>query len=192
MHEIHSLVGTLSRHWWMLVVRGVLALLFGLAAFLWSGPTLATLVLLFGAYALVDGILAIGHGLAEHGKSDRSWVSLLAGIAGIIIGLVTFAWPAITGLALLYLIAWYAFTKGIFEIATALLLRRVIEKKWLLVLAGIAAIFFGLLMFVYPAAGALAVVWLIGTFALIYGFLLIIAGFQLHGSGRSTLTHHPA
>lgn len=192
MEDVHTLGGMLSRHWWMLVVRGLFALLFGFAAFMWPHLTLKTLILLFGAYAIVDGVLAIGNAFAELDKSKYWWVKLLAGLAGIIIGVVTFTWPGLTGLALLYLIGWYAILKGIFEITTAILLRRVIEKKWLIILAGIAAIIFGVIMLLDPVTGALAVVWLIGVYAIMYGLFLIFAGFQLHGFTRSNLTHHPA
>jgi uncharacterized membrane protein HdeD (DUF308 family) len=192
MEEVQKVGGWFARHWWMLVVRGVFALLFGFAAFKWPGRTLATLVLLFGAYAIVDGIISFGQGLAEYGESKEWWVRLLSGIAGFIVGALTFTWPGLTGLALLYLIAWYAILKGIFEIAAVFALRRVLEKKWLLLLAGIAAIFFGVMMLFNPGAGALAVVWLIGIYATVYGVLLIVAGFQLHGFERSDLTHRHA
>ena len=167
-------------------------MLFGFAAFRWPHLTLASLVLLFGAYALVDGVISIGHALSEHTECKYWWVKLLGGILGVIVGVITFSRPGFTGLALLLLIGWYAVLRGIFEISTVIAFWRVTEKRWLPILAGLAAIFFGLIMLFRPAAGALAVVWLIGMYATAYGVLLIIAAFQLHGFKRSDLTHRHA
>lgn len=192
MQEINLLGGMVSRHWWILVVRGLFALLFAFASFMWPHLTLAALVFLFGAYAIVDGVVAVGHGLSEIGKNKQWWLKLLAGVVGIVIGVITFTWPGLTGLALLYLIGWYAILKGIFEITTVILLRRVVERKGFHILAGIAAIVFGTIMLFDPVTGALAVIWLIAMYATVYGLLLIFAGFQLHGFTRSNLTHHPA
>jgi uncharacterized membrane protein HdeD (DUF308 family) len=164
-------------YWWAPVLRGLVAVLFGIGAFIWPGITLAALVLLFGAYALVDGILSLVHAFSS-GTGFRGLLAI-EGIVGIAAGLVALAWPGITALALLYLIAAWAIVTGILEIGAAVRLRKLIENEWLLGLAGIASIAFGIILAVQPSAGALALLWLIGAYAFVFGVLLIALGFRL-------------
>lgn len=171
----------LARYWWVLALRGVFAVIFGVLAIVWPELTLRALVLLFGAYALVDGIFAVIAGIARHQRSERWWAQLLEGVAGIIIGIVTFFWPRATALALLYLIAAWELVTGILEIAAAIQLRRIIRGEWVLLLSGIASIIFGLVLFVFPGAGALSLVWLIGVYSIVFGILLIFLAFRLRG-----------
>ncbi len=171
----------LARNWWALALRGVFAILFGVAAFAWPSLTLAALVILFGAYALVDGVFALVAAVRAAEAHERWWLFVLEGLVGIVIGIITFIWPGITALVLLYLIAWWALITGVFEIAAAIRLRRQIKHEWTLVLGGLASVVFGLLLFYRPGAGALAVVWLIGTYALIFGVLFLMLGFRLRG-----------
>jgi uncharacterized membrane protein HdeD (DUF308 family) len=169
----------LSRNWWALALRGLFAVLFGIMAFAWPGITLGALVLLYGAYALADGVFAIVAAVTGTPRSLPWWALLAEGVAGIAVGVLTFVWPVITGLVLLYLIAAWAVVTGVFEIVTAVRLRKEIRGEWLMALSGVLSILFGLALAVFPGAGALAVVWLIGAYAITFGVLLMILGFQL-------------
>jgi uncharacterized membrane protein HdeD (DUF308 family) len=174
-----------SRHyWWILGIRGLLAVIFGFAAFFWPGLTLFVLVYLFGAYALVDGVVAVVVSLQVRKYLQQWWVLLLEGIVGIAAGVLTFAWPGITALALLYLIAAWAIVTGIFEIATAFLGRSPLVQGWTMALAGVLSVILGVLLALRPAAGLLSLVWVIGIYAIAFGVLLIIRAFQF----RTTAT----
>jgi len=171
---------TLSRYWWAVVLRGVAAVLFGVMALIWPGITLFVLVALFGAYALVDGVitLATAFGGNRERAGSRGWL-IAQGIAGIIIGILTFAWPGVTALALLWLIAAWAIVTGVLEIVSAVRLRRELRHEWLLALSGALSVLFGILLAVWPAAGALAVVTLIGIYAIVLGAALVALGVRM-------------
>jgi uncharacterized membrane protein HdeD (DUF308 family) len=171
-------IDALAHNWPVVMLRGVAAVLFGVVAFLAPGISLAALVLVFGAYAFADGILAIVTAVRRRG-ADRWWVLLLEGLAGVAVGLLTIMWPGITALTLLYLIAAWALVTGVLEIAAAIRLRKVITGEWLLALTGVASVLFGLLLVIAPGAGALAVVLWIGAYALVFGCLLIALSFRL-------------
>ena len=177
---MNVITGTqVSRHyWWLMAIRGLLAVLFGLAAIVWPRLTLFVLVILFGAYALVDGVVAVIVSLQERKHVRQWWVVLLGGIAGIIAGVLTFVWPAITALVLLYLIAAWAIVTGILEIAAAISGPLPIAHEWTLVLAGVLSILFGVLLAILPGVGLLSLVWLIGIYALAFGIVLIIRAFR--------------
>jgi uncharacterized membrane protein HdeD (DUF308 family) len=162
-------------------VRGVVAVIFGVVALIWPGQALQALVLVFGAFALVDGIFAIFAGIASSRYFDRWWAVLLEGVVGVVIGLLTFFWPNITALVLLYFIAAWALITGIFEIVAAIQLRRVITGEWALILSGLLSMLFGVLLFVFPGAGAVSVIWMIGIYAVIFGISEIIFAFRLRG-----------
>src|SRR5512135_3769825 len=166
------MVIVLARNWWALVLRGLFAVLFGIMALAWPGITLGALVLLYGAYALADGVFAIAAVMAGRTGGRPWWSLLVEGLVGIAVGIMTFAWPGITALVLLYLIAAWAFVTGIFEIVAAIRLREEIRGEWLLALSGILSILFGLALVVYPGAGALAVIWVIGAYAIASGVLM--------------------
>src|SRR5579859_7477579 len=170
-----------SRHWWVFAIRGIAAILFGILAFAWPGITLAVLVLLWGAYALVDGVLSLVS--AFRTTHDHRWGLLIEGIIGIGAGIVTFIWPGLTALVLLYIIAVWALITGVLELIAAFRLRRVVRDEWWLVLGGVASVVFGVLMLAMPAAGALALVWLIAAYAIVFGVLLIALAVRLHGLG---------
>ncbi len=180
----------LIRNWWALALRGVFAILFGLMAIVWPGLTLAALILLFGAYALVDGVFAVVHGVSSYGERERWWVTVLEGIAGIIIGIVTFLWPDLTALTLLTIIGVWAIFTGVMEIMGAIQLRQVIEGEWLYILSGIASVVFGALVILFPGAGALSLTWLIGTYALVFGVMFIILAFRLRGMKKEAETRN--
>jgi uncharacterized membrane protein HdeD (DUF308 family) len=181
------MLAEMSRTWWVFLIRGIAAILFGIAAFLWPGLTIAVLVLLFGAYALVDGIFAIIAGISARKEVERWWMMIIVGVAGIATGVLTFLWPGITALVLLYIIAAWAIVTGIFQIAAAIRLRREIEGEWWLILGGIASVIFGVLLVIMPGAGALASVWIIGIYAVFFGILMIVLAFRLRGL-RNTVT----
>ena len=170
-----------SQNWWTFAVRGVLAVIFGVMALIWPGQTLQALVLVFGAYALMDGTFAIFAGIASYRYFDRWWAVLLEGVVGVVVGLLTFFWPGITALVLLYFIAAWALITGIFEIVAAIQLRREITGEWMLILGGLLSIIFGIILFVFPGAGAASVVWMIGIYAIVFGISEIIFAFRLRG-----------
>jgi uncharacterized membrane protein HdeD (DUF308 family) len=185
MSKEQEMLTMLSQNWWLVALRGVAAVLFGIATFLSPQTSLLFLVLLFGAYSLVDGVAALVAGLRINGPSGRPWGLILEGIAGIIVGILTFVWPGLTELALLYLIAAWALLTGGLEIWAAIALRREIDNEWLLVLAGAASILFGVIVAVSPGSGAFGIITVIGAYALIFGFLLIVLGFKLKGLASS-------
>jgi len=175
----------LARNWWTLVLRGVLAILFGVMAFAWPGLTLGALVLLFGAFAFVDGVFAIAAALTGRTGGMHWWALLVQGLIGIGVGIATAVWPGITALTLLFVIAAWAIATGIFEIVAAIRLRREIQGEWLLVLDGVLSILLGIGLAVFPGAGALAVVWYIGAVAIVSGVLLIALGLKLRSWART-------
>jgi uncharacterized membrane protein HdeD (DUF308 family) len=170
---------TSSRHWWAFGLRGAAAILFGLLAFILPGATLTVLVLLWGAYALVDGVLALLS--AFRTEQDHRWGLLLEGVVGVGAGIVTFLWPDLTALVLLYIIAAWALLTGILELISAVRLRKVIHNELWLVVSGIVSVLFGLVLLAAPGAGALAVVWLIGAYAIVFGILLVGLSLRLRG-----------
>jgi uncharacterized membrane protein HdeD (DUF308 family) len=184
-------IDTLSRNWWVIALRGVAGILFGIVAFLAPGITIAALVLAFGVYALVDGVLAIVSAIRRRHADERPWWFLFEGIAGILAGVVTLLWPGITALTLLWVIAAWAIVTGVLAIASAIRLRKAISGEWMLALSGIASIVFGVLVMFFPGAGALGLVLLIGAYAIVFGALLLGLGFRLRSRGR-THVHRPA
>lgn len=182
------MVVILTRNWWALALRGIAGIIFGILAFAWPGITLASLVLLFGAFALVDGIFAIIAAISGAGRTGKWWALLLHGILGVAVGVLTFILPAITALFLLYWIAAWAIVTGALAIATAIRLRKEIAGEWLMILIGFASVLFGLLLMVFPGAGALAVVWWIGAYALVTGALLLALAIRLKSLERR-ITH---
>lgn len=169
----------LSRNWWVFLLRGILAVIFGILAFIWPGTTLLTLIILFGAYALVDGIFAIIAGVAGYGTTERWWAEVIEGVLGMVIGLMTLLWPGATALVVLYFIAAWAIVTGILEIAAAIQMRRYISGEWLLFLSGAVSVLFGVLLFIFPEAGALSLIAFIGAFAILFGSLLIVLALRL-------------
>ena len=172
-------VDTLVRNWWVVLLRGVASIIFGLATLYAPGISAAALVLVFGAYAFADGILAIISAIRRRGANDRWWVILIEGLMGVTVGVVTLLWFEMSALALLYVIAAWALVTGGLEIAAAIRLRKIMSGEWLLVLSGIASVAFGVLLMLFPGAGALAVVLWIGAYALVSGMLLIVFSFRL-------------
>jgi len=173
------MVNSLARNWWLVVLRGVLAILFGVLAFVWPAVTLLTLIVMFGVYAIVDGLVAIGTSFSRAKDSPRWWVFLVEGVINIGAGVIALLWPGLATLVLVYMIASWAVITGILEIAAAVRLRDEISNEWVLGLGGFVSIVLGVLLFLQPAAGGLAIVWIIAGYALIFGVLLVILGFRL-------------
>ena len=161
-------------NWWAIALRGVIAILFGLAALFLTRSTLAALVILFAAFLVVTGIFAL-----IAGAFGGSWLVAIEGVAGILIGALTFVYPRITVLALALLIAFWAIVTGILEVWGAVVLRRVVEGDWLLAVSGVLSIVFGILVAIFPGAGLVAIVWIIGIYAILWGVLLLVTGFRL-------------
>ena len=169
----------IEENWWLYVLRGILALAFGLIALIWPGLTLQILVMLFGIYVIIEGALALVTAFRRPEENAR-WLLLFEGVIGILAGVFTFSWPAITTLILLVFISAWAIVTGVIEIIAAVQLRKEIKGEWILGLTGIVSILIGLSLIITPVAGTLALVWLIGIYALIFGALLIALGLTAH------------
>ncbi len=169
----------LANNWDMFLVRGILSILFGITTLLMPGITLVVLVALFGAYALVDGIFLSILALKNRKNDSDWWLMLLAGLVSTAAGIVTLVWPGITAASLFYVIVAWAILTGIFEVIYAIRFRNEIKGEWLLVLDGVLSVAFGSLLIAQPGAGALAVVWLIGVYAIAYGAMLVVLAFRL-------------
>jgi uncharacterized membrane protein HdeD (DUF308 family) len=181
-------VDSLSHNWWVIVLRGLAGMAFGLVTFFAPSISLAALVLVFGAYAFADGVLAIISAIRRERPGDRWWLLLLEGIAGIAAGVVTLLWPGLTALVLLYVIAAWALVTGVLEIAAAIRLRKAIKGEWLLILSGILSVALGVMLVLWPGPGALALVIWIGAYAFVFGALLLALGLRLRSLRPSTGT----
>jgi uncharacterized membrane protein HdeD (DUF308 family) len=168
----------MARNWWLVVLRGIAAILFGVLAWTWPGVTLVVLVMLWGAYAFVDGALALVS--AFSGASGRPWwVLALEGVVGLGAAAVTWLYPGVSAIVLLWVIAAWAIVTGVVEIVAAIRLRKEIQGELWLGLAGVASVVFGGLLIARPGAGALAVIWIVGAYAIVFGVLLVALGFRL-------------
>jgi uncharacterized membrane protein HdeD (DUF308 family) len=175
----------LSRYWWMTLLRGVLWIVFGILVFSRPGITVAALALVFGAFVFADGVVNVVNAVAGRRERDDWWTVLLIGLAGITVGVIAFVNPSLTALALLFYIAIWAIVTGVLEIVGAIRLRREIDGEMWLILGGLVSVGFGVFMIMRPAAGALALLWLIATFALVLGAILVVLSFRAR-----TFTRH--
>lgn len=174
--RMRPILDDLARNWWVILLRGILSLIFGVLTFVWPGITLAVLVALYGAFALVDGVLAIVAAIRGGSPAPRWWLALV-GVFGIAAGVLTVLWPQITAVVLLMFIAAWAIAMGVMQIVGAIKLRNEIEGEWLLIASGVLSVLFGVMLVAWPGAGALAMVLVIGAFAIMFGILMI--GFSL-------------
>jgi uncharacterized membrane protein HdeD (DUF308 family) len=176
----------LARNWWMFLLRGILALIFGGFALFLPRVAFLSLVLVFGAFALIDGIFAIISAFTSNAKSENWWWIILEGAFGILIGILTVIQPAAMGQAWLWVIGFWAVVTGLFEIITAIRLRKLIEGELWMILAGLASVIFGILVFIYPGSGAFAIGLVLGIYAIIFGITLIAFSLRLrsHVVGR--------
>jgi uncharacterized membrane protein HdeD (DUF308 family) len=172
------LIEMMARNWWAIVLRGVVAILFGLMAWLWPGVTLGALVLLWGCYAFADGVLAFAGAFSDANRTPW-WALVLIGIVGVGAALFAFVYPGLTAVGLLYLIAFWAMVTGLFAIVAAIELRQEIEGEFWLGLAGALSVLFGAFLIARPGVGALAVVWMIGTYAVVSGVMLVALGLRV-------------
>jgi uncharacterized membrane protein HdeD (DUF308 family) len=168
----------------LLIVRGIVGIVFGLVAFAWPGITIAALVVIFGLYAVIDGVTNLILGLTRRPGHERSWATAIQGIVGIVAGVLAFIWPGVTALALVIVIGAWAIVTGLFEIAAAIKLRKEITGEWMLALSGLLSVAFGVLVFAFPGAGAVGIAWVLGAYAMAGGIILIALGIRL----RSKLT----
>jgi uncharacterized membrane protein HdeD (DUF308 family) len=186
------MVEALARNWWVVALRGLVAIVFGVLTILNPAMSLAVLILFFGAYALADGVFTVIAAVMRR-RNEPRWVALLvSGILGILIGVVTFLMPGVTALVLLYIIATWAVIRGIIEIAVAIKLRKEIQGEFWLILAGALSVVFGGLLLAFPGTGALAVVMWIGAFAIVFGIVLLGLAFRLKGWNRGLDRRTPA
>jgi uncharacterized membrane protein HdeD (DUF308 family) len=178
--------GILIRNWWAVALRGVAAIIFGILAFAMPVATLGALVLLFGAYALVDGVFNVIAAVSGRSGARPWWALVLSGVVSIAAGLATFFMPGLTALALMYLIAAWAIVTGVLQIVAAVRLRREIDNEWWLGLSGGISVAFGVFVMLAPGAGALALVLWIGAYALVLGAVLVALGLRLRGRRAET------
>jgi uncharacterized membrane protein HdeD (DUF308 family) len=171
----------LAPSWWALALRGLVAVLFGLAALFWPGLVLAGLIILFGAYVLVDGILALIAAFRSSGHGMRRPLLLIEGVIGILFGIVALFWPGLTALTLVYIVAFWAIFSGIARIVMAIMLRRETENEWSIAFSGVLSVILGIVLILLPGAGLLAYTWLIGLLALALGIALIVYAFRVRG-----------
>jgi uncharacterized membrane protein HdeD (DUF308 family) len=178
MHEL------LLRTWWVLALRGAIALLFGVLALVWPGLTLLWLVALFAAYALLGGVASV-IGAVRHRHSDEKWwLIFLLGLVSMAAAVSAIVYPGLTALVLVLMMGANALLTGVLDLAVAIRLRQAIRGKWLLILSGIASIVFGVWVFLFPGAGALALVWLISVHAIVTGVLLLALAFRVRAWAR--------
>jgi uncharacterized membrane protein HdeD (DUF308 family) len=177
--DIWTAADTLAHNWWLLALRGLAGIIFGILAFVWPGITLFSLVILFGAFAIANGVLSLALAAKVPKGYPRFGSLVLGGILGIIAGIITFFWPGLTAIGLLILIAAWVIATGIMEIVAAIKLRKYLNHEWLLVIAGLLSVAFGVLLVLLPGPGALFLVWWLGAYAFVFGILLLVLAFKL-------------
>lgn len=176
-----NLAGTLAHNWWVILLRGIVAILFGAMTLAQPGITLTTLVLLFGAFSLVDGVLQSWTAISHRHDRDNWGMLLLGGVIGIGLGLLVWFNPGMTALALLFYIAIWSISIGMLEIVAAIRLRKEIEGEWRLILSGLGSVALGVVLVLRPALGALAMAWLIALYAIVIGVVLVALSFKMRG-----------
>jgi uncharacterized membrane protein HdeD (DUF308 family) len=181
-----AVLGALAENWWLLLLRGLAAIAFGVIAFLWPAITLVALTYLWGAYALADGIIAIGAAFSARGvDAGLRWWLGLSGAVGILAGIIAFAYTGMTALILLAFIAVWAIIIGVLQLFAAVRMRDVINNEWWLILSGLISIAFGVVLIAWPGTGALAVIWTIAWYAVFFGCMLVGLSFELKKRKRT-------
>ena len=183
------MLSLIAREWWVFLVRGIAAIVFGVLALVWPGPTLMVLVIMFGAYVFVDGITMLvalirGDPLARR----HAWAVGILGVLGIVAGIATFMWPDATAMTLLYVVAFWAIAMGVFQMLAAIALRREIDGEFWMALGGLFSVVFGGYLIAFPGAGLLSLVWLVGLWAIAFGASSIGLAFRLRGIGSELTT----
>ena len=179
MNNLENLGSLFQRNWWLMLLRGLAAIGFGILVITKPQISLQVLVYLFGVYVLVEGILGVALAIQGRNEIDSWGVLLLWGLLGVAVGILAFSRPDLTALALLFYIALWAIATGVLEIAAAIRLREVLQNEWLLILAGIVSVAFGVWLIARPDAGALAVLWAIGIYAIVFGVLVVLFAFKI-------------
>jgi uncharacterized membrane protein HdeD (DUF308 family) len=175
---------TLLHAWWMLALRGVIAIVFGALALMWPGLTLLALIILFAAYAMAGGVVWV-IGAVRHRRTDRYWwIPLLFGLLSIGAGVIALVYPTLTALALVLLMGANAVVSGVIDIVLAIRLRRHIPNEFLLVLVGVVSLAFGIMVLMFPAGGALALVWLVSAYAILAGVLFVALSLRVRTWSR--------
>ena len=169
---------SLSRSWWLFLLRGVAAIIFGVIAIVAPQATFLALVIVFGVYALVDGVLAIIASFQMKEFVSQWWVLLLEGLAGILVGVLVFLNLQMSAAVLFVFVAFWAIFTGLMEIVAAIYLRREIDHEWILLLSGIFSVILGILLLVYPYAGVVGLVWAIGIYAIFFGVLEVVLAIE--------------
>ena len=175
----------LAKYWWIFLLRGIFGVVFGVLAFVMPGLTITTLVLVWGAYALVDGVFSLWASATGNTKADDHWLVGLQGLIGLAAGILTLLMPGVTALGLLIAIAAYSLVVGVLQIAAAIKLREEIEGEFWLGLSGLVSILFGMFIIARPGEGALAVIWIIGAYAIIFGVFLISFAFRIKSHAQT-------
>jgi len=181
----------ITNRWWVFLIRGIAAIVFGVAAAMWPQITLPALAILFGVYALIDGIFAIALATSPLGGS-RWWALLIEGLLGLTVAFFIFTQPVVGAVALVYAIAFWSIFTGILEIVAGVQLRDLVTNEWLYILAGVFSIAFGVLVVRYPDSGALAIVWLVAFYAILFGLAQLALSFRLRQVYNTAQRAHAA
>jgi uncharacterized membrane protein HdeD (DUF308 family) len=186
------MLNPLSRHWWAFLARGLCAIAFGVLTWVWPGITVRVVMVAFGAFALANGILSISKAVDSWDEKDDRWLFVLEGILGIGIAIITLFAPKVTAVTLLFYIATWTLAMGVMEIVIAIRLRKEIEGEFWLFLAGLVSVVFSVLLLLFPGSGILGLVWVLATYAVVFGILLVILAFRLLAQVRRTKAPRPA
>jgi uncharacterized membrane protein HdeD (DUF308 family) len=186
------MLAQMASNWWAVALRGVIAILLGVLIILMPGIALESLIILLGAYFVVDGVGSVITSVRNRAGNKDWWIGLLEGIVSILAGIAAFVWPGRTALILLYIIGAWAIVTGVFEIWAAIRLRKEIENEWMLGLAGVLSIVFGILTFIFPGATALTLLSFIAVYAIIFGVVLLVLAFRLRKMNTQLPTSGPA
>jgi len=175
MEAVRDLGKSMAEYWWAFAIRGLLGVLFGIGTMLWPDITLKIVLIFFGVYCLIDGVTAFAMAFSE-----KRWWYILEGLVSVAAGIIVFAWPGVTVVTIMWIIGFWAIVRGVWQILAAIQLRKEIDNEWMLILGGIVSVLFGALVVVRPGAGILAMTWVLGVYALLFGIFLIVLGFRLH------------
>ena len=187
------MLALLARNWWLIAIRGIAAIAFGVIAFLWPNVTVVVLIALFGAYALIDGISLLASLVRGDPAARRhGWTVGAIGVIGILAAVVTFLWPNLTALTLVYVVGFWSIAIGVFQVAAAIRLRQEIEGELWLALGGVLAILFGLYIVVFPGSGLISLIWLVGAWAILFGIANLVVAWRLREMANRSPAAHPA
>ena len=173
-----SLAQSVQQGWWLFLLRGIAAIIFGILAIAWPGLTLFVLIISFGVWVMFDGVVEIWNGFTNREGHDRWWVDILLGLAGIIAGILIISLPGITAVVAMYYIGAWMVVTGLLQIFYAIKLREEISGEWFMVLTGVLSVILGIIFFIFPGGGAVSLVWLIAIYAILFGIILVIFSFR--------------